>query len=722
MKNILIILLFLVSKSFASFTLSGSTITQTGTDTSFAGLNGLAGVTRISTGDGFLYSMPTINLVINGTLTITNPAIDTIICNKISINGTGNYTSGSYATDGVTPLRNGCHFKIVGGNVAAGSFGGPSSLEIDTNGQLTLIGGYYEVAGGTYYSTNAIIREYFTKVICTRAYTTSSGRVRAYSSNVVKRNCEHYDYAYDLFVNPTEFSVKGFGAEYIAQGLGAGYGGSDSKFTASSLSNIDGTYDFDNFASGWVELYNCAKGANLNVVTQNTNPSVIAVHCVPLFQDVNIKVINLQAVVQNNVRYKCIDVPINSPTTTLTTFGGLKTWDFRSPITYTGTTNASGVSSVSPVLQVWHGASNTKNLRFPLSTATFQFRAYGLETQNTNIVLGSDVAQTLNVAMVTVNNLTLTETQALALTGITFTPSGTTGGVVTISSARTVVELWQAYRAWIAQFANFGSNDTWTYNGTNLNLGAWTITGIQNLSNGTVTTSSATAGGAISNISIIGNVTQTTPTDLTSVNISGNLTYSTATAITVNYTNTTVNKPINTGVGIVTIQPAGNTTVNDTTDPEILFLDSYIAFTSCNATDVIQMLKVSDNSIIQSLTISANTTMRFKYVNYGTVYFLRKNASGAILGSTRPTPTTLIVGNNGTIDIKDVSQYANESALASYLSAVLPASIWSDAIVPTRTTSGQMSETTLNNKLNTINSGVQKASLAIPHTENLPQN
>jgi hypothetical protein len=479
-----------------TFTVSGSTITQSGTDTSFAGLNGLSGVTRLATGDGFLYYMPTISLVVTGSLTIADPSKDTIICNKLSISSTGNYWSGSWAADGVTPLRGGRHFQVVGGGQMAGSFGGNSSLEIATGGQFTTIGGFYEVAGGTFYQADAIIREYYTKVVATRAWGTGSARVRAFSSNVIKRFCEHYDYAYDLFVMPIEYSVKAFSSEYVAQYVGGIAGGIHAKFTSSALSNVDGTYDFDNFGSGWIELYNCAKGANLNVVTQNVGASVI--HCVPLFQDINLFVTNLAGVPQENVRFRCVDAPVsNSPTTTITTSGSLKTWDFRNPQTYTGVTNASGAASLSPVLQVWHGTSNLKNLRFPSSTATIRLFGYAVRQQEVQVVLGSDTAINRAVAMVAATNLTLTEVQAGAITGITFAASGASGGTVTVTGSLTVAQIWHAWRFWKGQIANASSEDTWEFDGSTLNMAAW------NLANAGSITGNLSTTGTVSNTGLI---------------------------------------------------------------------------------------------------------------------------------------------------------------------------------------------------------------------------
>ncbi len=657
-----------------SFTLSGSTITQSGTDTSYAGLNGIAGVTRILTGDGYLYYMPTLILSITGTLTIANPSNDSIVCAKLSVSATGNFTSGSFGSDGVTPLRSGTHFQCVSGEQGPDSFNFGGSLQVGNGGRFTTVGGQYILYGGVHYQNGAIIREYSTDVVAAADYGLNSIRIRAYSSDVVKRNCRHFDMGYDMFRMPSEFSVKGFKCVYVSQYVGAtqGYPGAHAKFTAYALSNNDGSSDFDNWGAGWVELYNSAKGATLVV----NNSATRTTYCVPLYQDVNIKVTNLSGVVQNNVRYKFTDAPVsNSPTTTITTEGGLKTWDFRNPITYQGITNASGVSTVSPVLQVWHGASNLKNLRFPASTATMEFRAYALVSQQASIVLGSDTAQALPMAMTAINYLALTEAQALALTGITFTPSGANGGTISVSSARPIAELWQYYRAWISQFANFSSNDTWTYDGTNLNIGAWTITGIENLSGGKITTSSATASGSFT-IGIVGNVTQATPTNLSGVSIAGNLIYNSNSDITVTLTNCTISGTVSnsrtSNVKFNLINSTVNTGANVTAQYPITVTDA----NGANFSTQIWVFNSLGNIVEDTgfLSLVANMTV---YMPVGGSIRVYSQAYGTLskITNTNATNASLVITHIPETLVDTSLPIVTRDLIASYFSSIIDGSL-----------------------------------------------
>ncbi len=83
----------------------------------------------------------------------------------------------------------------------------------------------------------------------------------------------------------------------------------------------------------------------------------------------------------------------------------------------------------------------------------------------------------------------------MAYTGITFTPSGATGGTVTLAANRTIQEIWNAYRAWISQFANRASNDTWGCVAGNMSMGAWNLvvnSGVTLTGTGNVTSLSTT--------------------------------------------------------------------------------------------------------------------------------------------------------------------------------------------------------------------------------------
>ena len=427
-------------------------------------------------GTGYLYNMPDVRVSVTGTLTNANPQLTSFVCWDLLLSAAGaNFTSGTWASDGVTPLYDGLHFTGVreSSNPADN---GSGSFQLQS-GQFTFIGGEVQVCGAIGFAAGTTPRSYYTRWRSTKTWSgVTTTRIRAYSENAIFRSCEFFGVAYDLFRMPVEFSVKARKAEYLAQYVGGAGGGVDAKFTASNVENVDGSYDFDNWGGGWVELYNCAKGANLNVTSQGAG-AALARHCVPLYQDVVITAKNTAGSAVQDVRFTATDTPTNSPTITFTTASNLKTWDFRNALTYQAITNASGIANTSPVLKVWYYQSSLKqNLRFPASTATYEGRSYGYKSTTVSVVLGASAAIPVSAGMISRETATVSsQAAALAQTGIIFTPSGATGGTVTITSSKTLQQVWDYYNAWIIEFANRASNDTWTCVAGAMTMGAWNM-------------------------------------------------------------------------------------------------------------------------------------------------------------------------------------------------------------------------------------------------------
>lgn len=408
------------------------------------------------------YYMPAVRVEITGTLTNANSQISTFTCREIILSGSANFTSGAWASDGVTPLYSGLHFATT----ALTANNTTPSIQVSA-GTMTLIGGEVQSSAAVQISVGgAKILSYYTRWKSTRIIGgVSSNRFRAYSSTSVFRNCEFYDMAYDLFVMPQEFSVVARDSEYVAQYVGADYGGVNALFKAYALNNPDGSYDFDNFSGGYVELYNCAKGANLNVVTQLPSTRM----CTPLFQEIQITAKDTAGAAVQNVRFKSSDAPVDSPQQTFVTAGNLKTWDFRNALSYETTTNASGIALSTPCLHVWYYTNALKkNLRYPSSTASYQGRAYNYKTGSVSVVLGSNSIQDVSAGMVGLDTATtVSEATALANTNINVATQGS-GIVIAVKGNSTYQDVWNSYRAYISQFANFGLEDNWTCSGKNL--------------------------------------------------------------------------------------------------------------------------------------------------------------------------------------------------------------------------------------------------------------
>ena len=599
-----------------------------------------------SNGDGKVYHCPSYDFVINGTLTISNPMIQTATCRTWTTGAAAVYTSGTFMLDGFTPKFDGVHFTTA-------MKGANDFSEVST------WAGTWNVRGGTI-SLAASIRPDSTlpQIFTTVTFNSSalwarSIRFRAYSTALEMRNeCRFYNIAYDAFRVPPVLSAKGFASEYVSEYVGSSSGGgTDAKMTVFALSNQDGyAFDFDNYGGGFIEIYNCAKGAALLIVSLNND----ARHCVPLFQQLNFKVTNLSGAARDGVRFTCTDAPTNSPTALITTASNLKTWDFRTPLTYTGVTAGGGLASSVPVIQVWHGTTNIKNLRFPASTAVYRLAGYNVIQQDVSVVLGSDTPQTIAVAMTAATNLTLTQAQAAALTGIALVASGATGGTVTVTAARTLSQLWQYFRAWKPD--NLASDDSWTFDGVTLSVGAWSVIGLENITGGELVASTSSAAGPISSLQIVGNVTQPTPTNLTNVSITGTLTYNTAAATPVTFTNVTAGTVTNSGAGLVTVKR-----VNSTLTPGAnvtAFVPTTLVFTLNGG-----RIRVLNNVGAEQFNQTVDGTFELPAAATGTwTYAIRKYGQQAITGSVTIDGTTKAITAAYIPDTQVVDTEANVSA------------------------------------------------------------
>jgi hypothetical protein len=182
--------------------------------------------------------------------------------------------------------------------------------------------------------------------------------------------------------------------------------------------------------------------------------------------------IGLTALQNVNVRLtRAIQSQLNSPS-----------WSPPANGTITATTDSAGKYASVYLLDAYHEgatANTIERYNWTAKARGYDYRTPG-ETYFTNRVMyAGDVnlsqGYSEEVQMLAVSGLTLTKSEAAALTGIAFVASGSTSGTVTISTNHTASNVWAAYRNWISQIANFGSNDSWVLSGAELNLGAWNV-------------------------------------------------------------------------------------------------------------------------------------------------------------------------------------------------------------------------------------------------------
>lgn len=191
--------------------------------------------------------------------------------------------------------------------------------------------------------------------------------------------------------------------------------------------------------------------------------------------------------------------------------------------------------------------------RHPLYTMAFGLQAaMGAESLVIDAIAASDNTTTaLTLAQVA--------SPTAPYSGVTFNRAEKR---VTITSARTAQQGYDTALWWLYQDSQMDFADFSSYAGAVWDVTDWGIAGIEYLTGSIKSTGTLTAGGAMSSLSVQGNVTQQTPTNLSKVTITGNLTYNSAANITVTLTNTTIAGTIsNSGAGAVTVISKGTTSI-----------------------------------------------------------------------------------------------------------------------------------------------------------------
>jgi hypothetical protein len=176
-----------------------------------------------------------------------------------------------------------------------------------------------------------------------------------------------------------------------------------------------------------------------------------------------------------------------------------------------------------------------------------------------------DLVEATYTADMTINGVELTQfmntdpyystDQSANIADITFTVVANAITSMTINAAMTIDRCWDITKAYLE--ANMSVVNPFSANGKEMGFGSIALTGVDKLTAGTKLTSiastgTATANGTLATITINGNISQATPTNLSNVVIGGNLAYNTNTDIVVTLTNCTISGTVsNAGTGNV---------------------------------------------------------------------------------------------------------------------------------------------------------------------------
>jgi hypothetical protein len=189
-----------------------------------------------------------------------------------------------------------------------------------------------------------------------------------------------------------------------------------------------------------------------------------------------------------------------------------------------------------------------------------------------------DLVESTYTADMTINGVELTQfmsndtyyttDQSTNLADITFTVVANAITAMTINAAMTIDRCWDITKTYLE--SNMAVVNPFSANGKEMGFGSIPVTGVEKLTAGTKLTSiastgTATANGTLATITINGNVSQATPTNLSNVVIGGNLVYNTNTDIVVTLNSCTISGTVsNAGTGNVKLNLV-NSTVNTST-------------------------------------------------------------------------------------------------------------------------------------------------------------
>lgn len=265
------------------------------------------------------------------------------------------------------------------------------------------------------------------------------------------------------------------------------------------------------------------------------------------------------------------------------------------------------------------------------------------------------------------NNTTLSENDAVAKLASSFSVNSGTN-TITVTANSTLDDLYDVMKAWKTRNVQAQleyptiSTQPVVASGENL-VTAMNIVGIEFLTTGTkfkTLQANATANGIISDLSIVGNVNQATPTNLSNVQISGTLTYNTNVDTTITIINTTIGTVVNNGTGIITINKV-NSTIENYTDAEINFIDSTISVIGADTVTFHPTANDRDLNTNASGSFSGSSAFKFGSTINGSLMsgtlYLRCVAGGIPFNINK----VIVLGDN-LVDLGQTAQLASISA------------------------------------------------------------
>ena len=252
-----------------TFALSGTVITQSGTDTDLSGIASIAGVTTISAGDHTIYNLETLYLNITGTLTI-DPEVEELFFGagdgdgRVTVENGGTLNIGQEIDTGTgTRYSSGTWARFTADN--SGNFQETESdLKVENGGTI-------EWYGGTMYSKRVVA---FMEGSTVRTHSRecqiigqhdAEFQIRQRSTNTEVNGLITRGYFVTLIASPTSWSGwQPFDTQ--AQALAPSFTTPDNTFIVLADADFAGIADQQvaYWSNVWIRLVNCEQGSSVD--------------------------------------------------------------------------------------------------------------------------------------------------------------------------------------------------------------------------------------------------------------------------------------------------------------------------------------------------------------------------------------------------------------------------------------------------------------------------
>ena len=366
-----------------SFSESNGTITQTGTDTSLSGLNGVTGVTVVDNGSHKTYHLDGKKLRIDGTLTI-DPQVECLLFERqdLDIYGTLNF--------GVTSLVGGATrysraIGLISHDIGYGHNGATGFL-IQSGGTLNWNGGAMKLRGGCDFKNGSTVSITNGIIIATN---TIGQRLRMNSTNCsVDGLSIDGNLRFDVFKTFVSFNRynPSFTATGAIQKVGSSHtGGTNDPFVltdfdAQGLQSPNGDFIGSSYAGTKIEFVNMGFTGDFIIAHDSTGGTKAVT---TLYKDIELKIVDTNMSIVEGAKYWATDKNNGDRFVGTAVWRGSQNADetFSSDIVYTGSTDSSGEATTRLLTRACYGGLSTSSIYDGETTVDYR----GETTDNTDV-------------------------------------------------------------------------------------------------------------------------------------------------------------------------------------------------------------------------------------------------------------------------------------------------------------------------------------------------